>query len=279
MRLALGTAQFGMKYGALNVKGKPSLESITNTLSTARKLGIDTLDTAVAYGDSEVRLGRVGISGWNVITKVSRDVDAADLHDEVLRSLDRLRINRLAGLLFHNADNLLDDASKWSVLVRAKEAGLVAKIGVSVYDTDQLRRLIDRFDIDIIQAPLNVFDQRMATEGWVQKLAERGVQLHIRSLFLQGTLLADRSALPPYFSNWAPAWERLESFSVSRGLSRLATCLSVATMAGVTKAVVGVDDASQLFQMAEAFEAASGVDTSELAQWDLRLIDPRRWSL
>ena len=70
MKLALGTVQFGVPYGVANSTGQVPESEGSSILSYARTLGIDTLDTAIAYGESERRLGSIGVAGWNVITKL-----------------------------------------------------------------------------------------------------------------------------------------------------------------------------------------------------------------
>lgn len=279
MNLALGTAQFGMNYGAVNSTGQPSLESIATILEVAKELGIDTIDTAMNYGNSEEKLGLVGVTGWNIITKIPHEVAADDLEIAICCSMKRLKIEKLSGVLLHDADDLCNAEEKWWSLVRAKEAGLISRIGVSVYDADQLHKALEGFEPDIIQAPLNLFDQRLIHEGWVEKLVARGIELHARSLFLQGTLLSDINSLNPYFLRWSPAWQRLDAYAASQGVSRLAACLSIAKIDGVTKAVVGVDSPAQLRELGEAFERASNRNVAVLAESDMNLVDPRRWRL
>ena len=68
--LSLGTAQFGLPYGVANQRGQISLDDARAILRCAESAGIDTLDTAIAYGDSEDRLGEIGVASWQVISKL-----------------------------------------------------------------------------------------------------------------------------------------------------------------------------------------------------------------
>ena len=100
MKLALGTAQFGMKYGVANKHSDFSLEKISEILQYAKKNNINTLDTAVSYGEAE-RLGEIGVNEWNIITKLhSSRKDQNDpsgwLDKQIEASLHNLRIHKLS---------------------------------------------------------------------------------------------------------------------------------------------------------------------------------------
>ena len=69
-KLILGTAQFGQNYGITNVMGKVSEVEIKSIFRNARSNQIHTLDTASSYGDSELVLGNIGVSDFDVITKL-----------------------------------------------------------------------------------------------------------------------------------------------------------------------------------------------------------------
>src|SRR5688572_16931975 len=114
MRLALGTVQFGVPYGIANQSGQPSEEDVAMVVSRAWKGGLRTLDTAIAYGDSERRLGRVGVQHWHIVTKLPAvDKDCTDVEawvrTAVAGSLERLRVPRLHGLLLHRPEQLLTE--------------------------------------------------------------------------------------------------------------------------------------------------------------------------
>ena len=112
MKLALGTVQFGLNYGIANLAGQVGLTEAQAILSHARKCGLDTLDTAVNYGDSEQRLGEIGVTDWQVISKLPAlpeqcDDVATSVRNQVQASLERLRNTKLQGLLLHRPEQLL----------------------------------------------------------------------------------------------------------------------------------------------------------------------------
>ena len=187
MKLAIGTVQFGLDYGISNAGGRTSQDEAQRILNLAKGSGIDTLDTAAAYGDSEQVLGRIGVAGWKVVSKVpplpNDEVNGkAWVLDHVRRSLDRLRIERLDGLLLHNAADLLKAQGRdiAAGLQEAKAEGLVGKAGYSIYSPQSLTELIEVMSPDLVQAPFNVLDQRLASSGWLGRLIESGAEVHAR---------------------------------------------------------------------------------------------------
>ena len=194
--LALGTVQFGLQYGVANQRGKVAAQEVRAILEFARRAGLDMLDTAVAYGESEALLGQIGVSDWQVISKLPAvPVGCGDVErwvrDSVADSLARLNVARLYGLLLHRPGQLLDSigGQLYAALRRLTVDGVVGKIGVSIYDPGELDRLCDHFAFDLVQAPFNILDSRLVQTGWLSRLRRGGTELHVRSVFLQGLLL------------------------------------------------------------------------------------------
>lgn len=286
-RLALGTAQFGLPYGVANHTGQVGRDEARAILAHARDAGIDTLDTAMAYGESELRLGEAGVEGWKVISKLSAippscpDV-AGWVQESVLGSLARLRIPRLSGLLLHRPQELLGEQGQilYRALSALKEQGLVVKIGVSIYGPEELDALSPHFRFDLVQAPFNIVDRRMATSGWLKKLHQSGTEVHIRSAFLQGLLLMDEQRRPAFFQRWQPLWKEWHRWLVEQALSPLQACLGfVLAQPEVGRVVLGIDSLEQLRGILASAGAPVVVPPTTLASQDLDLINPARWSL
>lgn len=286
-RLALGTVQFGMAYGVGNTAGQVSQASVLEILEQANVKGVDTLDTAIAYGNSEQVLGAAGVTKWRVITKLPplpgdvRDV-AAWAEGQVNASLNRLGISRLYGLLLHRSELLL--GSHREVLLQVFEAlkaqGKVQKTGISIYEPRQLDQLSDLRGVDLVQSPLSLFDQRLISSGWLDRLQRAGVEVHTRSAFLQGLLLMPASQRPSQFDRWSDVWQVWDRWLTKTGLSPLQACLSFAlSVPGVSRVVVGIDSTSQL---AEILENSAPDGLSLLPIWpkplDEELINPSLWN-
>ena len=204
-KLGLGTAQWGMQYGVSNKQGQTSLNEVHRILKVAHSAGILLLDTASLYGNAEHALGQSNLSSFRVITKTPKfgkelvskaDVDC--LVQTFTVSLQKLGLKSAHGLLIHDVDDIF--ASNGSQLIDAlkqlKSQGLVSKIGISVYSSSQIQKVLHCFNPDIIQLPINVLDQRLIQDGTIAHLSGLGVEVHARSAFLQGLLLMSILQLP-----------------------------------------------------------------------------------
>jgi len=288
MKLALGTVQFGLDYGVANDAGQVPLAEVQGILSLASASGIDVLDTAIAYGTSEEVLGKVGIDRFRVVTKLpslpSADEDdiARWVRDQVEASLARLGQKHIYGLLLHRPHDLLGTDSELLIeaLIDLKEIGIVQKIGISIYSPDELDSICKKVQIDLVQAPLNVIDRRMETSGWLDRLKDDGVEVHTRSVFLQGLLLMERSKIPQKFSRWSSLWNEWQENLQESGVTSLAACLAYPlSLEQVDRVIVGVDTAEQLAEIIQAAnQTEADLDTSFMASMDTDLINPSNWN-
>lgn len=287
-RLALGTAQFGSSYGVANRTGAVSERELSAILETAKAAGLTVLDTAALYGNAESRLGEAGVNGWRIVTKLPPlPADAGDIEQWALNaihdSLARLRQPSVFGLLLHRANDLRGPraAELYAALSVAKKQGLVSKIGVSIYSPSELDDLPSTFKFDLVQAPLNVFDRRLVSSGWLDRLAGEGAEVHARSVFLQGLLLMRSADRPAYFARWSPQLAAWTSWFESHHLTAEKACLDfVLSHPSIAQVVIGVDTVSQLRDLIAAANApAAALAPSTLAVDDAGLIEPFRWKL
>lgn len=288
MKLALGTAQFGLDYGVANKLGRVNLEGVKTILDLARSAGIRTLDTATAYGNSEAMLGMAGIAGFEVITKIPPfPMDALNdiggwIRKTVSESLTSLKTDSLRGLLLHRPLEQLNEVGDktYQTLVDLKLQGVVEKIGISIYQPQDLDKLIPRFSFDIIQAPLNILDRRLISSGWLQKLKQNGVEVHTRSAFLQGLLLMNPEERPDYFSSWTQLLNRFDQWRVSQGITALQACLGfLYQLDDIDRIIVGTDSAQQLQEIINIDLQAELAVPDDLESSDEALINPARWTL
>ena len=289
MKIALGTVQFGCDYGIANKRRQVQDSEVAKIISNARSSGINLLDTAVAYGSSENVLGRVGVGGFNVVTKLPADPKVSQsaigqwVKTQVYASLARLRRDTLYALLLHQPQILLTShgAEVSRALSDLKNDGVVQKIGVSVYSPDELPPIFSKYCIDLVQVPLNVADRRMETSGWLERLHNEGVEVHSRSTFLQGLLLMGRNELPGKFLRWSRLWEEWESVLMNSGVTALEACLAYPlSIRQVDHVLVGVDGLNHLRAILKAANRQPcNLDTSFMMSADLDLIHPPNWTL
>ncbi|MCG8523333.1 MAG: aldo/keto reductase [Pseudomonadales bacterium] len=286
MKIALGTVQFGLEYGVANAQGRVSRETAQEILDVARDLGVDILDTAAAYGNSEQVLGRAGIGDFKVVSKVPPGEVYAQaprqwIENCIHQSLENLECNSLYGLLLHRPLELLEPNGErlYAALLSAKQKGLVEKIGVSVYGPEDLEKL-NHFHFDLVQAPMNILDRRLKNSGWLERLSLRGTEVHIRSAFLQGLLLMPDKRRPEYFAPWGALLSEYDTWRKTKGLTPVQACLGyLSSHPEIDRIVVGVDAPAQLKEIVAAVGTCLPSLPEALQTSDPGLINPALWKL
>lgn len=285
-RLAIGTAQFGQRYGIAN-HGGVTIDQARSILEVAASAGIDTLDTAMAYGTCEAWLGEIGVARWRVVSKLPAvDESCTDLvgwAERILHSsLKTLGIERLHALLLHSPGQLLGPQGDalYRALIRLREQGLTKKIGVSVYSPAELESYIRRFDFDITQIPFNVVDRRLLTSGLLAVLQQSGVEIHARSVFLQGLLLMNAESQLQAFGRWRPLWERWQEWLARQRVTALQATVSFAlSRPEIDRIIVGIDCRRHLDDILDIARAPLAlVFPADLESTESALIDPSQWS-
>ncbi len=287
LKLALGTVQFGLPYGIANQSGQVSIVEAGAMLKLAAQSGIDTLDTAIAYGESEARLGEAGCSEWKIVSKLpempKENIDIEGwVETAVESSLERLKVRRLYGLLLHRSQDL--DGPKGDILIRALETlkakGVVEKTGISIYEPGELDDLWPRYKPDLVQAPFNLLDRRLETSGWLTKLQQNFVEVHIRSIFLQGLLLMEKQDRPASFGRWKPLWDEWHRWLEEQSVTPLQACLKFAlSQPEISRVVIGVDSLKQLQEILDNVQNSIKIPPATLACNDVNLINPSLWNL
>ena len=286
MRLALGTAQFGLSYGIANQAGKVTLENVLAMLRLGFSNGIDTLDTAIAYGESETALGYVGVQNFNVVTKLPLLPDNCPeiiswVTDQVNASCARLGVSSIYGLLLHNPEQLLGSNGQelFAALRVVNESGKVQKVGVSIYNPIELQQLTRYFHFDLVQAPFNLIDQGLYKSGWLQRLKDDNVEIHTRSAFLQGLLLMPLETMPSKFAPWSDLWETWYNWLSIQNCSAVQACLAFPlSFPEIDRVIVGADSVNQLQQILEAASTPTDIPFPNISCDDEDLINPSRWS-
>lgn len=176
-------------------------QNIQSILDYAQSAGITTIDTAALYPYSEQTLGQYNLENFDVITKtikcdhtLSRSENFERFKESFYLSQRKLGYIELYGLMFHDANDVLNDLSLWDLVSDFKDKEYVYKIGVSVTNPVQLTDILDTIDIDIVQLPLNLLDQRFA--GILPELKQKGIEVHTRSTFHEGLILMNEWQIP-----------------------------------------------------------------------------------
>lgn len=275
-KLVLGTVQFGCQYG-INSAGRPSEEMVAEILTEAHKAGIRKLDTSSAYGDSEHVLGECipAEAPFEIVSKYPKGIGPIDVAIE--GSLHRLKTKKLYGYILHHFELYKNNNALWNDFLRLKDNGKVSKIGFSLYSPEELELLLkNKVDFDLLQIPYNIFDRKF--NPYLKELAEAGVEIHVRSTFLQGLFFKDRDALPAKLQPLKKYLLQLDDYAAQMGLSVAELALNYNIQNPYIQGVlIGVDNVDQLKNNIHS------IMTEKRIEWDFNikeqeLLNPVNWN-
>lgn len=287
----LGTVQFGQPYGVANRSGVPEFSEVCAMLEEAASAGVNGLDTALAYGDSEKVLGRAlketGLRDhFFVVTKtdgtLSPDLPLTEatraIRAGVEQSLERLQMDHLPMVLLHRDTAPLH----LDALAACREEGLIEACGVSVASVENARKLLPHPDLAAVQVPMNVLDHRFC--AFARSVRLRRGRVFVRSCYLQGLLLMADEVTPPHLRVVESTRTILRRLAESAGLPLPELLLRAMLQRDeVDSVVVGVENLAQLRENLRIFQAGplpAGV-TERLALVDRNVpdwvVDPAQW--
>ena len=286
-RFILGSAQFGQRYGISNSGNIIEKKYLVRILDVANGLGVRCIDTAVGYGDSERLLGQSGAERFAIVTKLPRMPNQTNdiggwAKQTLVQSLVKLRIPAVRAVLVHDAEQLLADRGEelYGALLDLKREGMSELIGVSVYSEAQVKKLLPRYSLDIIQAPNNPLDHRFAESIWREHSSSLGPDLHIRSIFLQGLLLLSEKEQGRLFPAWRGLWGEWSTWLNQTHQTAVGACVRYAAMqAHAAGIVVGVQSAAQLIELAGEMDKSPFPMPESFTTQDSGLINPNLWDL
>lgn len=246
MKLVLGTAQFGMQYGINNHDGVPNDEQLKNILCEAQENQIIHLDTAYDYGNAQQRLGKIGLKGFKLISKLKDISSYEDLKEKFNEILFQLKAKNIYALLFHSPSELIKTPLIWSWFKQLKKMHPDLKIGYSVYTVRELDFLLKRgITPEIIQIPFNIFDNEF--EARFDQLKELKVEIHVRSVFMQGLFFMELDKLPFKVLGLKKELKQLHeicyNWNVNVGQAALQFVANKKQISGI---VIGVESVDQL---------------------------------
>ncbi len=292
-KLGLGTAQFGSDYGIANASKILEQPAVMEILEAALRYDILFFDSAPTYGVSEALIGDFsrGLKikrSFDVVSKIPAMQDKAT-QKSVLQSIQKnvkttLRLTNqksLYALLFHRVSDLTLNYAKdlYSQLLLLREHGVVKRLGVSVYDSQEIDFVLENFDIDVVQIPVSIFDQRIIQSGHLDKLRRAGIEVHARSIFLQGLIFLRPEKLPKKLFHFKPFLKRLNDVSKSCGISKTTLAILFVHSLDLDRLIVGVNSAAQLLEIVRSFHAECTIETDfqDLAVNQPHILNPANW--
>ena len=271
--LVLGTAQLGLRYGKTNRSDKPSKAAALHLVEQAYKMGVRAFDTARGYGTSESVLGTaieqgiipngLPITKLSTLTEINENSTRAEISQQVelsvYKSLHHLKLSRLPVLLLHRAEHIhVCNGQIWKVLKGLKADGLIDKLGVSLQSCTELDLALAEPEIEHLQIPFNILDDRWDAHLEAIKKPEN-LTIHVRSAFLQGILLSkSRSDWPAQLDDalWDSIQGKLDDLVKTTGrCDRADLCIAfLRSTDWIDGIVVGMEDLEQLDQNITLFK-------------------------
>ena len=209
--LVLGTAQLDKKY-SLSKQGLNE-KSLKKIINLSKKNNNFFIDTALSYKNSESMLSKMNLKKFKVITKISDF--KKNIISKLIKSKKKIKLKKFYGVLFHDEKNLSAKSEEEykNIVKLLKVNNITNKVGVSVYTLKSLNLIINKFDINLVQIPANIFDRRFLNKKLLEKLKQKKIEVFVRSVFLKGTLINKKLRKEPkilnrykkffnYYQNW-----------------------------------------------------------------------------
>ncbi len=268
-KMSLGTVQFGLHYGIANDVGKPPEEQSFGMLKAALDGGVTSIDTARAYGDSEDIIGRFFNKNPENIPFISTKVppfpgaDASELEGHIIESveasLEKLGLSKVDNIMLHNGVSLFrygDETAK--IMGSLVKRGYCDMVGASVYNAEEIDKMLTYEEYTSTQVPMSIFDQRLINGGYIEKLSNRGFTTFVRSVFLQGLFFLDPEKITDdiLLHHARPGIIKLRELSEKEGMSIAELAITfLRDYPGVTSLVLGSDNVDQVRANISCFEA------------------------
>jgi aryl-alcohol dehydrogenase-like predicted oxidoreductase len=285
-KLILGTVQLGLPYGINNQSGMPSVDEAQLILGLAEEGGIQYLDTAAAYGNSELVIGsyfqKKPYSHLKVISKFHLH-EGLSAEDSLRNSLEKLNVNSIDTLLFHSFSDYQNNNNQKLALKHLKGLGLIKNMGVSVYTNEELEIVINDSDIETIQLPFNVLDNDSRKGVLLNRAKELGKTIHVRSVFLQGLFYKSIEDLPEKLIPLTSYLQIFKNICKESGLSIAELALAYAINKNYIDGVlIGVDTPKQLSENLLASQITTPKEVEmridEISVSEIQLLNPVNWN-
>jgi aryl-alcohol dehydrogenase-like predicted oxidoreductase len=286
MKIVIGTANFNQNYGLINSKIK-NFHEANRILNYCRKKNIKYLDTSFSYNLSKKFINSLNFKDLNIITKIklpkkNKKNFIDDLEKKLIKELKCYKANKFYALLLHNSKDLKSKYGNELLkkIMNFKKIGLVNKLGVSIYETNELNLIFKKFTPNIIQLPINIIDRRFLEKKIILKLKKMKIQIQARSIFLQGILTKNPKTLKSLKKN-KKLYEiilSLYNWCAKKNFDLKEACLVfIKEQKSINFLTIGVESLEELKQNLSSLSKNKNFDLSRFVSKNKKIIDPRKW--
>ena len=273
-----------MNYGLFNNK-KIDDKEFKKIEKLVLKSKINFIDTAISYGDSENIIGSSKLKNLHIITKIKlpskKIIQVRDWTlKEISKSLYKLKIKKIYGVLIHDYKDLLGKYGKDYLLSlqELKKKKIIKKIGISIYESHEIKKIWKFWKPDLIQVPFNPLDNRILDSGWVDVFRKFKVKIFARSVFLQGLLINEDNSFIVN-KNYLILLNKFKNWCYKNNISLLQACIHfVKQFKKIDYLVVGFNNYNQLKEIIDVFNKKQIIVPKKFSTNKKNLIDPRKWN-
>lgn len=284
-KICIGSANFGMEYG-LDKKSPLLKKDIKEIFEFLKKENTIYIDTAANYKNSEIIIGKYSTKKFKIITKIKKIPKGVNdlekwLKNEIYTSCKKLRVNKIYGLLVHDTQDLKNKKKAKKIYKTfdiLKKSKIIEKIGLSIYNPNELDLYLKNYNFEIVQAPLNIFDRRIINSGWLKKINEKGIEFFARSIFLQGLLIKDINKIDKFFSPYKKKFEKFEIWTQKLNISKVEACIRfVNSYREVDKVIVGINNRMHFFENYKFLKKDKLIVPNSLEIKSGKILNPKLW--
>lgn len=284
-KICIGSANFGMEYG-LDKKSPLLKKDIKEIFEFLKKENTIYIDTAANYKNSEIIIGKYSTKKFKIITKIKKIPKGVNdlekwLKNEIYTSCKKLRVNKIYGLLVHDTQDLKNKKKAKKIYKTfdiLKKSKIIEKIGLSIYNPNELDLYLKNYNFEIVQAPLNIFDRRIINSGWLKKINEKGIEFFARSIFLQGLLIKDINKIDKFFSPYKKKFEKFENWTQKLNISKVEACIRfVNSYREVDKVIVGINNRMHFFENYKFLKKDKLIVPNSLEIKSGKILNPKLW--
>ena len=281
MSLIIGTAQFSGTYGVTNKKKKITPKYLNQVAEILKKNNIKFIDTAQSY-NVESLIGKTKLKNFNFITKIyiTKKFNEKKIYSSLIKSLYNLKIKKFHAILIHDPENLSKKNIKKikSFLLKLKKNSITKKIGLSIYESKHVKNILPIWVPDIVQLPVNILNRDLYNSGLINELNTYNIEIHARSVFLQGLLLADK--IPIKFKRWKKIFEKWSDLTENNINKKIIYSLNlIKKYMKLKNIIIGFDDIGQLKKIISLYKNKNKINRKTISFFSnkKKLIDIRNW--
>ncbi len=276
-KIILGTAQFGKGYGISCDTEKSAFSKFNKIKKICSDEKIDTADISDKYYNLFV-YNKLKKTFKKKIYKIS-DITNKNFKKKIDKII--YSENDAYCIMIHNPSILKKKffLNVVDYLIKRKNERRFRKIGISIYNIEEFWHSIKVFgkNLDIIQLPINIIDRRFLQKKIVNKIKKEGIEIHARSVFLQGMLIM--KIRPAYFDKWKFFFRNWDK---EKKLDKINICLNfIKKIKFIDKVIVGSEDEKQLKYTVNFFKKK--IKNTKIYNYknfyskELNLINPTKW--